>query len=115
MKNVSPERIEKLVSATIRKDTKIINALKKATDFKCQFPTCGQQIIKKNGGLYIDFAHIKPVSQNGQSILGNLIVLFPNHHKELDFGDLMIDEQTSGKLAGKLNGNYFEINLTNSI
>jgi hypothetical protein len=115
MKNVSPERVEKLVSTTIRKDTKIVNALKKATDFKCQFPNCEQQIIKKNGGFYIEVAHIKPVSQNGQSILGNLIVLCPNHHKEFDFGDLTIDEQTSCKLAGKLNGKNFKIHLTNSI
>lgn len=112
MKNVSPERVEKLVSATIRKDTKIINALKKATDFKCQFPNCGQRIIKKNGGFYIEVAHIKPVSQNGQSILGNLIVLCPNHHKEFDFGDLKINEQTNSKLTGQLNGNKFEIDLT---
>lgn len=112
MKNVSPERVEKLVSATIRKDTKIINALKKATDFKCQFPNCGQRIIKKNGGFYIEVAHIKPVSLNGQSILGNLIVLCPNHHKEFDFGDLKINEQTNSKLAGQLNGNKFEIELT---
>lgn len=112
MKNVSPERIEKLVSATIRKDTKIINALKKATDFKCQFPTCGQRILKKNGGFYIEVAHIKPVSQNGQSILGNLIVLCPNHHKEFDFGDLKVNEQTNSKLAGQLNGNKFEIEIT---
>jgi len=111
MKNVSPERIEKLVSATIRKDTKIINALKKATDFKCQFPTCGQRITKKNGGFYIEVAHIKPVSQNGQSVLGNLIVLCPNHHKEFDYGDLKINEQTNCKLAGQLNGNNFEIEL----
>lgn len=112
MKNVSPERVEKLVSATIRNDTKIINALKMATDFKCQFPSCGQRIIKKNGGFYIEVAHIKPVSQNGQSILGNLIVLCPNHHKEFDFGDLKINEQTNSKLAGQLNGNKFEIELT---
>lgn len=112
MKNVSPERIEKLVTTTIRKDTKIINALKKATDFKCQFPTCGQRIIKKNGGFYIEVAHIKPVSQDGQSILGNLIVLCPNHHKAFDFGDLKINEQTNSKLAGQLNGNKFEIELT---
>ncbi len=112
MQNVSPERIEKLVSLTIRKDTKIINALKKATDFKCQFPNCGHQIIKRNGGFYIEVAHIKAVSQKGQSVLGNLIVLCPNHHKEFDFGDLHIIEQTNNKLIGKLNRKEFEIKLT---
>jgi predicted restriction endonuclease len=111
MKNVAPERVEKLISTTIRKDTKMINALKQATNFKCQFPACGQQIVKKNGGFYIEVAHIKPVSLNGQSILGNLIVLCPNHHKEFDFGDLKIIEQTNNKLAGYLNGNKFEIEL----
>jgi hypothetical protein len=112
MKNVSPQRVEKLVAATIRNDTKIVNALKLATDFKCQFPTCGQRIIKKNGSFYIEVAHIKPVSQNGQSVLGNLIVLCPNHHKEFDFGDLKINMQTNNKLVGQLNGNKFEIDLT---
>jgi hypothetical protein len=112
MKNVSPERVDKLVTTTIRKDTKIIKALKEATDFKCQFPDCGQRIIKKSGGFYIEVAHIKPVSQNGQSILGNLIVLCPNHHKEFDFGDLKISEQTNTKLIGQLNGKNFEIELT---
>ena len=62
--------------------------------------------------FYSEVAHIKPVSQNGQSVLGNLIVLCPNHHKEFDFGDLKINEQTNSKLAGQLNGNSFEIELT---
>jgi len=113
MQNVSPERIEKLVSATIRKDTKIIYALKLSTNYKYQFPNCGQQIKKKSGGFYIEVAHIKPVSANGQSILGNLIVLCPNHHKEFDFGDLSIKEQTTSKLIGQLNGRDFEIAITN--
>jgi len=111
MQNVSPERIEKLVSMTIRKDTKIIAALKEFVDFKCQYPNCGQRIIKKGGGFYIEVAHIKPVSQKGQSILGNLLVLCPNHHKEFDFGDLKIIEQTQNRLVGKLNGNNFIIDL----
>ena len=111
MQNVSPERVEKLVSATIRKDTKIIQAFKKASDFKCQFPNCGQRIIKKNGGFYIEVAHIKPVAKGGQSVLGNLIVLCPNHHKEFDYGDLKISKQTISSIAGQLNGKEFKISL----
>ncbi|MBN8693015.1 MAG: HNH endonuclease [Bacteroidetes bacterium] len=113
MQNVSPERINKLVSVTIRKDTKMINALKLATNFKCQFPNCRQQIKKKNGGFYIEVAHIKPVSKGGQSILGNLLVLCPNHHKEFDFGDLHITEQTNNKVKGQLNKNHFDIDVAN--
>ena len=112
MQNVSPDRIDKLVSMTIRKDTKIIKALKKSADFKCQFPNCGQQIKKKGGGFYIEVAHIKSVSKGGQSVLGNLIVLCPNHHKEFDYGELSISQQTKDNLAGLLNDRQFEIKLT---
>jgi hypothetical protein len=113
MKDVPPERIEQLASTTIRKDTEIVKALKIFVDYKCQYPSCGHQIIKKDGGFYIEVAHIKPVRQKGQSVLGNLIVLCPNHHKEFDYGDLKIIEQTINKLVGKLNGNDFEIELIN--
>jgi 5-methylcytosine-specific restriction endonuclease McrA len=112
MQNVKPERVEKVILTTIRKDTKIIQAIKEASQFRCQFPYCGKQIAKKNGGFYIEVAHVKPVSQNGQSVLGNLIVLCPNHHKEFDFGDLEITEQTNTKLSGILNSLKFEIGLT---
>ncbi|MEK7875947.1 MAG: HNH endonuclease [Pseudomonadota bacterium] len=112
MQNVSPERIDKLISTTIRKDTKIINALKRVADFRCQFPDCGQQIKKRGGGFYVEVAHIKPVAKGGQSVLGNLIVLCPNHHKEFDFGQLAIVEQTTDKLSGLLNDRHFEIKLT---
>jgi len=113
MQSISPKRIEKLVLTTIRNDTKIIDTIKKAADFKCQFPNCGYQIKKKNGGYYIEVAHIKEVSKKGQSILGNLIVLCPNHHKEFDYGELSINDQTITKIAGQLNGRQFEINLPN--
>jgi len=49
------------------------------------------------------------VNKGGQSILGNLLVLCPDHHKEFDYGDLKIIEQTENKLMGSLNGKIFEI------
>ncbi len=114
MQNVSPERIEKIVMATIRKDTAIIKALKKAANFTCQFPGCGHQIKKKKGGYYVEVAHIKSVARGGQSILGNLIVLCPNHHKEFDYGSLSVRLQTPNRIAGKLNNREFDIMLSNA-
>lgn len=111
MQDVSPERIEGLVARTLRKDSRIVALLKKANDYTCQFPGCGKRIIKKSGGYYIEVAHVKPVAQDGQSVLGNLVVLCPNHHKEFDFGDLRIEEQSKVKLAGRLDGMGFEIAL----
>ncbi len=108
----TPEKIEAVINKTIRKDTKIIQALKQACEFRCQFPNCGIRIPKKDGGFYIEVAHIKPVRSGGPSVLGNLLVLCPNHHKEFDFGCVEVIEQTDELLHGKLNGKEFKIALT---
>ncbi len=112
MKGVSPQRIRAIVQHTIRKDSAIIRELKEKFEYRCQFPGCGVRIPKKGGGYYIEVAHIQPVSQGGKSILGNLLVLCPNHHKAFDYGDLKIIEQTPTKIKGILNGQEFEITLS---
>ena len=113
MQNISPERITKLVSTTIRKDSPIIKALKKSTDYKCQYPKCDKRILKKNGEYYIEVAHIEPVKNGGKSVIGNLLVLCPNHHKEFDYGNLVVKEQTTTKITGQLNAKDFFIEITN--
>jgi hypothetical protein len=113
MANVAPRRIKQIVLTTIRDDTKIIKALKKAANYRCQFPGCGKRILKKNGSYYVEVAHITPVAADGKSILGNLIVMCPNHHKEFDYGKLIIHKQTFSQLSGHLNEIPFEIHLTN--
>jgi len=77
MKELTPERVKRIVNLTIRKDTAIVRRLKAACQFKCQFPGCTAQIRTKGGGLYVEVAHIEPVAKRGQSILGNLLVLMP--------------------------------------
>lgn len=114
MQYVSPERITKLVTTTLRNDSAIINAIKKAAGYKCQFRNCGHQIKKKDGSYYIEVAHIEPVKNLGQSILGNLLVLCPNHHKEFDYGDRVVKEQTVNKISGLLNGKAFSIETNNN-
>jgi 5-methylcytosine-specific restriction endonuclease McrA len=111
MSGVSAERVHSIVSRTIRRDTQLVRALKELCEFRCQFPGCGTRIPKRNGEFYIEVAHIWPVSKGGQSVIGNLLVLCPNHHKEFDYGDLEIVEQTAGVIRGKLNGKEFEIRL----
>ena len=71
-----------------------------AVNFKCQFPNCEAFIPTKSGRNYVEVAHIEPVHKGGKSILINLVVLCPNHHKEFDFGNLNIIEQ-SEKLLSK--------------
>lgn len=111
MTDVSPQRINELVLTTLRNDSRIVKLLKQAANYKCQFPLCENQIRTKNNGYYIEVAHIKPVKHDGKSVLGNMVVLCPNHHKEFDYGDLIILHQSISQLSGVLNGKEFQIEL----
>jgi hypothetical protein len=109
--NVSRKRVHSVVERTVRRDTQLVRALKEFCEFRCQFPGCEVRIPKRDGGFYIEVAHIQAVSEGGPSTVGNLLVLCPNHHKEFDYGDLEIVEQTADAICGKLNGKEFEIRL----
>jgi len=111
MRDVAPERVIAVVNVTRRNDTPLIRALKEACGYRCQFPGCGVRIPKRDGGYYIEVAHVTPVHAGGRSRLGNLLVLCPNHHKELEHGKLGISEQTRTWLKGTLNGVPFAIGL----
>lgn len=111
MVEVSPERVRSLVSQTLRRDTRLVNTLKELCQFRCQFPGCGVRIPRRDGTFYIEVAHIQPLSGGGRSVLGNLLVLCPNHHKEFDYGHPKILEQTWDSVRGTLNGRDFEISL----
>jgi hypothetical protein len=109
MSSVLPLRVRTIVSQTIRRDTKLVRSLKSYYNYTCQFPKCGARIPKRNGGWYIEVAHIEAVAKGGKSVLGNLLVLCPNHHKEFDYGELEIVEQTQEIVRGRLNGKDFSI------
>jgi hypothetical protein len=111
MKDISPKRVESIIALTIRRDTNLVRALKQVCEYRCQFPGCVVRIPKRNGGYYVEVAHIRPVSRGGRSLLGNLLVLCPNHHKEFDYGRLQIVDQTEASVRGTLNGRTFSIHL----
>lgn len=112
MQQVAPEKRVTEIEQTLRSDRRIVALLKKAANYKCQFPGCNSEIKTKAGLNYVEVAHVTPVNKGGQSVLGNLVVLCPNHHKEFDYGNLQIVEQTLEKLSGSLNGKDFQIELT---
>lgn len=109
MKNVMPEKVETVINDTIRKDSSLIKAIKEFLNYRCQFPDCEAKIPIEDGGYYIEVAHIKPVKEGGKSVIGNLLVLCPNHHKMIDYGDFDIIEQTDEILKFYLNGKYYKI------
>ena len=109
MRRINPERRAIEINKIFRKDNKIVELCKRVYENKCQFPDCNSQVLTKDGDNYVEVAHIKPVNKGGQSIIGNLIVLCPNHHKEFDFGNLKILEQSEKTLVGILNNKEFKI------
>jgi predicted restriction endonuclease len=111
MKEISPEKRLQEIERTLRKDKRIVELIKKVNHYKCQFPDCNSIVWTAKGINYVEVAHIKPVNEGGQSILGNLIVLCPNHHKEFDYGNLKIEKQTQNLLTGQLNGRNFQIEI----
>jgi hypothetical protein len=111
MTHILPQKRNVEIEKIIRNDSQIVSLLKQAANYKCQFPNCNAEIKTMTGSNYVEVAHITPVNAGGQSVLGNLLVLCPNHHKEFDYGELKIYEQTLSMLNGKLNGKEFFIEI----
>ncbi|HSV50251.1 MAG TPA: HNH endonuclease [Candidatus Acidoferrales bacterium] len=94
---------------TYERDNKTIASLKVLRD-KCQM--CGKFVLKKNGGHYVEAAHIKSKSSGGPETPDNLLILCPNHHKEFDLGDRNIIVNSKEKIIFDLNGNRYDIDLS---
>jgi len=107
--NVAPEKRERAINRTDRKDHRTIKTLKEYYGYRCQFPECTARVQTKSGKDYVEVAHITPIREGGKTILNNLLVLCPNHHKELDYGDMEIIERNDEKIAFRLNGRDHEI------
>lgn len=92
------------------RDTVITAALKMYRGFRCQI--CNQGILKKNGELYVEAAHIKAKKHGGSEEPRNIIVLCPNHHKEFDYGDRIDIKCTASDYEFQLNGKSYHVTLS---
>jgi hypothetical protein len=101
--------VRRRVRALIRRDAALIRALKAYYGHRCQFPDCAAVIPMRSGGKYCEVAHVQAVAQGGLPLRANLVVLCPNHHKMLDYGDVKISACTRRVLKGTLNGKPFQI------
>jgi len=111
LKNIGPQ-ISELIEfkgKTYKRDNKTIAQLKILHDYKCQI--CGITIRKKNGGFYIEAAHIEMKSKKGPETPCNILILCPNHHKEFDYGDRKIIQQSEKQIIFKMNEKEYTINL----
>lgn len=113
LKNLTPKSpimVTLLNGKQYSRDNKTVAILKKLRGYRCQL--CGMTIRKKNNDFYVEAAHIVPKRQRGCETPENIIILCPNHHKEFDFGDRTIIEQSKEKLVLKLNGKPYEVDLS---
>jgi len=99
------------INKTFRNDSFIVKMIKERYEYRCQFPGCMAKVRTKSGKDYVEVAHITPVSEGGKSLLNNLLVLCPNHHKEFDLGNRTITKRNDDMIAFKLNGKDYEIYL----
>lgn len=108
IKVTDPEQI--IINSKIySRDNKTVVQLKYLHDFKCQI--CGIRIPKADGTYYIEAAHITPKAKKGPELPNNILILCPNHHKEFDFGKLMIVDRDDKFIHFILNGQEYKISL----
>lgn len=72
----------------ILRDTALARWLKHLYSFECQI--CRTTIDIPGGGRYAEVHHIRPLGtpHNGTDVLGNMLVLCPNHHAMCDLGTI---------------------------
>jgi len=92
-----------------KRNNKSIAGLKILRDFKCQM--CNVSILKKDGSLYVEAAHITEKRHKGPEAYDNILILCPNHHKEFDLGKRVIIERTKDKIIFELNDKKYELSL----
>ena len=92
-----------------RRDNENTALLKRLFNFQCQI--CQKSIKRKHGPPYVEAAHIKPKSETGSEIPGNILILCPNCHKEFDYGDRHITKHTGNRVEFVINGKSHSIRL----
>ena len=90
----APPRVQTMVSRIIR-DTKLSRQVKSENSWKCQI--CDLSITLNNGNNYSEGHHLRPLggTYEGPDIKGNIIIVCPTHHTELDYGVIAINPVTS--------------------
>lgn len=107
--NVQTPELVEFNGKQYKRDNKSIVQLKILRNFKCQI--CEYGILKKDGSLYIEAAHITEKKQKGPETPDNILILCPNHHKEFDLGNKKIIERTREKIIFELNNKKYNISL----
>ena len=105
----TPTLIPRPAGKQYKTDNKTKVMIRKLRGYKCQI--CGYGVPKKDGGRYVEAAHIQDKALKGPMRPYNILILCPNHHKEFDKGDRKIIEHTTDKIIFVLNKKKYQIGL----
>ena len=85
-----PDRVKQEIYRILR-DTDLTRRAKVDNQYRCQI--CGETLELKDGKLYIEAHHIKPLGapHDGPDVRGNILCVCPNHHVLLDYGAIKLD------------------------
>ena len=107
--NPRAARRGEFVVRRFERDNRMTALIKEYRGRKCQI--CNVNIREKNGGRFVEAAHIKPKKDGGDETLENILVLCPNHHAEFDKGDKEIIDWTKDRIIFRLNEILYNLSL----
>jgi len=84
LRNASPEVKTRAVQR-IERNYSLARVVKEQRGYSCQL--CGYKIKKATGGFYIETHHLEALGDGGLDFSKNIIVVCPNCHKTLHFGN----------------------------
>ncbi|MDR4928275.1 EVE domain-containing protein [Peribacillus simplex] len=111
--NSVPE-VKERVSKYIERGS-IAQEYKRRTGFKCQVCEAlnlnPYSFKKTNGEYYVETHHVIPVSelQAGSLSANNLITVCANHHRQLHYGNVELNENTDYKFVFRIDNRVIEI------
>jgi len=90
--SVEPSRVRRTVE-TVSRNRELVERLKQRYEYECQL--CGTRRRNRTGG-YAEAHHIEPLGEPhfGPDVSANLLVVCPNHHCDMDYGQIRIDPTT---------------------
>lgn len=102
-----PPRVPTTIQRIVR-STNVAQTVKTAHGGACQ--VCGSRIELRDGNVYAEAAHIRPLGlpHNGPDVPENVLCLCPNDHVRFDYGAIYVDpnghvvETDTGKDRGPL-------------
>jgi hypothetical protein len=97
--NMTPIRIA-TVTNRIQRDSVLSTQVKQLHAGHCQI--CGHRIELPDGSFYAEAHHIQPLGApyHGPDVIANILCVCPNHHVELDYHALKLDESKLCKVPG---------------